>query len=247
MTISGAQGALTAEIADPAIAEITNDDGAGKITVRGLSTGVATLIVTAAETEYCRETVLETEIRVVPAASTHVEVTNVASGLKISWNEVAGARHYKVYRGNKFLFSTTRAYATDKEVKLDNGIKYTYRVIASTTEDSSGDSTISRTGTGYRLLPVGITSLKNTEAGKLAVTYGEKNPKATGYVIRFGLKADMSDAKVITVQGAGTLQRVLSGVRKGKTYYVQVRTYKLVNGVRFYSGYCTTKSLRITK
>ena len=247
VTISGAQGALTAKIADPAIAEITNDDGAGKITVRGLSTGVATLIVTAAETEYCRETVLETEIRVVPAASTHVEVTNVASGLKISWNEVAGARHYKVYRGNKFLFSTTRAYATDKEVKLDNGIKYTYRVIASTTEDSSGDSTISRTGTGYRLLPVGITSLKNTEAGKLAVTYGEKNPKATGYVIRFGLKADMSDAKVITVQGAGTLQRVLSGVRKGKTYYVQVRTYKLVNGVRFYSGYCTTKSLRITK
>ena len=247
VTISGAQGALTAEIADPAIAEITNDDGAGKITVRGLSTGVATLIVTAAETEYCRETVLETEIRVVPAASTHVEVTNVASGLKISWNEVAGARHYKVYRGNKFLFSTTRAYATDKEVKLDNGIKYTYRVIASTTEDSSGDSTISRTGTGYRLLPVGITSLRNTEAGKLAVTYGEKNPKATGYVIRFGLKADMSDAKVITVQGAGTLQRVLSGVRKGKTYYVQVRTYKLVNGVRFYSGYCTTKSLRITK
>ena len=81
----------------------------------------------------------------------------------------------------------------------------------------------------------------------MAVTYGEKNPKATGYVIRFGLKADMSDAKVITVQGAGTLQRVLSGVRKGKTYYVQVRTYKLVNGVRFYSGYCTTKSLRITK
>ena len=80
----------------------------------------------------------------------------------------------------------------------------------------------------------------------MAVGYGQ-NDKSTGYVIRFGLKQDMSDAKVITVQGAGTLQRVLSGVIQGKTYYVQVRTYKLENGVRYYSGYCTTKSLRITR
>ena len=43
------------------------------------------------------------------------------------------------------------------------------------------------------------------------------------------------------------MKRVLSGVKKGKTYYVQVRTYKLENGVRYYSGYCTTKSVKVTK
>jgi hypothetical protein len=57
----------------------------------------------------------------------------------------------------------------------------------------------------------------------------------------------MSDAKVITVQGAGTLQRVLTGVVKGRTYYVQVRTYKLENGKRYYSGFSTTKSLKIIR
>ena len=245
--ITGAQGEVSAEIADPAIAEITDNDGAGTITVRGVSIGTTALTVTAAETENYREAVLETEITVVPGASAHVRLTNVASGIKVSWEGVDGAKYYKVYRGDEYLFTTSRSYATDTAVKSDNGSKYTYRVTASTTkDDESGDSTISRTGTGYRLIPVGITSLKNSAAGKLAVNYG-KNAIATGYVIRFGLKPDMSDAKVITVQGAGTLTRVLSGVTKGKTYYIQVRTYKLENGVRYYSGYCTTKSVKITK
>jgi len=245
--ITGAQGEVSTEISDPAIAEITDDDGAGMIRVRGVSTGTTLLTVTAAETENYRETVLEAEIIVVPGASAHVGLTNVASGIKVYWESVPGAKYYKVYRGDEYLFTTSRLYATDTSVKSDNGRKYTYRVTASTTKDNdSGDSTVSRTGTGYRLIPVGITSLKNNAAGKLAVNYG-KNARSTGYVIRFGLKPDMTDAKVITVQGAGTLTRVLSGVKKGKTYYVQVRTYKLENGVRYYSGYCTTKSVKITK
>ena len=224
-----------------------DNDGSGTITVRGVSTGTTTLTVTAAETENYKETVLETEINVVPGASAHVGLTNVASGIKVYWEGVAGAKYYKVYRGDEYLFTTSRTYATDLAVKSDNGRKYTYRVVASTTkENDSGDSTIARTGSGYRLIPVGITSLRNNAAGKIAVTYG-KNAKSTGYVIRFGLKKDMSDAKVITVQGAGTLKRVLSGVKKGKTYYVQVRAYKLENGVRYYSGYCTTKRVTITK
>ena len=57
----------------------------------------------------------------------------------------------------------------------------------------------------------------------------------------------MSDAKVITVKGANTTSRTFTGLTKGKTYYVQVRTYKLEDGVRYYSGYCTTKTLKIVK
>ena len=57
----------------------------------------------------------------------------------------------------------------------------------------------------------------------------------------------MSDARVITVQGQNTTSRTLGKKKKGKTYYVQVRTYKLDNGVRYYSGYCTTKTITIKK
>ena len=245
--ITGAAGTLTAALPETSSAQVISVDQAGTIRIKGMSTGTAILTVTAAETENYLETTIETQISVVPLATTHVGLTNVASGIKVYWEAVEGARYYKVYRGTEFLFTTSRLYATDTGAKSENGNKYTYKVVASTTKESGiGDSTVTRTGTGYRLIPVGITLLTNPAAGKMAVGYGQ-NDKSTGYVIRFGLKQDMSDAKVITVQGAGTLQRVLSGVIKGKTYYVQVRTYKLENGARYYSGYCTTKSLRITR
>ena len=98
----------------------------------------------------------------------------------------------------------------------------------------------------YRLLPVGIITLKNPSAGKMTVTY-DSGKVCSGYVVRFGLKSDMSDAKVITVKGADTTSRTFSGLTKGKTYYVQVRTYMIENGVRYYSGYCTTKTVKIAR
>lgn len=129
-----------------------------------------------------------------------------------------------------------------------SGSKYTYKVVASLTKnDTTGDSPKYRTATGYRLMPVGIESLKNSGAGKMTVTYGFSSASSSGYVVRFGLKKDMSDAKVITVKGAFMTTKTFSGLKKGKTYYVQVRTYKLDNGVRYYSGYCTTKSIKITR
>ena len=95
-------------------------------------------------------------------------------------------------------------------------------------------------------MPVGIKSLTNPSAGKMTVTY-DKSAGCYGYVVRYGLKADMSDARVITVQGQNTTSRTFGGMKKGKTYFVQVRTYKLDNGVRYYSGYCTTKMIKILK
>ena len=95
-------------------------------------------------------------------------------------------------------------------------------------------------------MPTSIKTLTNPSAGKMTVTYNKSNG-SSGYVVRYGLKSDMSDAKVISVQGAGTLSKTFSGLKKGKTYYVQVRTYKIDNGVRYYSGYCRTKSIKIKK
>ena len=132
----------------------------------------------------------------------------------------------------------------DKEVKYKGGTKFVYKVVA--TEKNTGDSDLFKTATYYRLMPVGIKSLSNPSAGKMTVTY-DKSTGCYGYVVRYGLKQDMSDAKVITVSGANTTSRTFGGMKKGKTYYVQVRTYMLDNGVRYYSGYCTTKKITIKK
>ena len=185
-----------------------------------------------------------------PGISGKVTVYNVAQGIKVTWLKVPEATSYYIYRddfdgdGYKFLFRTSALEVTDLEVRYELGKKFRYKVLA--TSKYAGDADGFRTSTYYRLMPTGITSVKNSGAGKMTVTY-EKSEGGSGYVVRYGLKKDMSDAKVITVKGENTTSRTFSNLQKGKTYYVQVRTYKYEDGIRYYSGYCYTKTVKIEK
>ena len=203
--------------------------------------GEATVIITGIG-EY--KGTVEKKFRIFLDTTSKVTCTNVASGIKVSWEKVLGATSYYVFRDDVLLFKTSALAVTDKEVKYNGGTKYVYKVLA--TAKGTGDSPKARTATMYRLMPVGIKSLTNPSAGKMTVTY-DKSKGCYGYVVRYGLKKDMSDANVVTVKGENTLSRTFSGMKKGKTYYVQVRTYMLENGVRYYSGYCTTKTITIKK
>ena len=185
-----------------------------------------------------------------PGKSAKVTVYNVAQGIKVTWLKADGATSYNIYRddldgkGYKFLFRTSALEVTDLEVRYELGKKFRYKVLA--TSKYAGDSDGFRTSTYYRLMPTGITSVTNSGAGKMTATY-DKSSGGSGYVVRYGLKQDMSDAKVITVKGENTTSRTFSGLKKGQTYYVQVRTYKIEDGIRYYSGYCLTKKVKIVK
>ena len=131
------------------------------------------------------------------------EGTVLAAGENDHFEEILLTKHNRVYRGDTYLFTTSQLYGVDKDVtvKMNNGGKYTYKVVATYSKAlGAGDSPYSRTSTGYRLIPVGIKSLKNPSAGKMTVTY-DKNAKGTGYVVQYWSKSDMSDAKVIAVKG----------------------------------------------
>ena len=181
---------------------------------------------------------------ILPGTTSKVTARNVKTGIKLSWEKVAGATHYRIYRGSKLLVTTSKLEMTDQEVVDSIGKKYTYKVYA--TANKTWDSPKARSAAMYRLRPVGITSATSTNPGKMTVKY-DYGEVCTGYVVRYGLKSDMSDAKVITVSGAGTTTRTFSGLTKGKTYYVQARTYILENGTRYYSAYSLTKSVKIIK
>ena len=186
----------------------------------------------------------------IPGKSEKVTVYNVAQGIKVTWLKVPDATSYYIYRDNldgkgyKFLFRTSALEVTDLEVRYELGKKFRYKVLA--TSKYGGDAEGFRTSTYYRLMPTGITSVKNSGAGKMTVTY-DKSSGGSGYVVRYGLKKDMSDAKVITVKGENTTSRTFTNLKKGQTYYVQVRTYKIEDGIRYYSGYCLTKTVKIVK
>ena len=55
------------------------------------------------------------------------------------------------------------------------------------------------------------------------------------------------DAKTLTVSGYKNVSKTLSGLTKGKTYYVRVRVYKQSGTSKYYSAWSGIKTIKITK
>lgn len=118
-----------------------------------------------------------------------------------------------------------------------------YKVFA---KAPTGVSTLSKSVTTYRVTRPAVKSAKNTAAKKATVTWG-KNAKATGYQIQYGLKKNFSGAKKVTITKKATVKILLTGLTKGKTYYVRIRTYKTVGETKYWSEWSATKSVKISK
>lgn len=90
-----------------------------------------------------------------------------------------------------------------------------------------------------------ISSVKSKAPGKITVKI--KNEKtASGYEIRYSLKSSMSGSKKVKVSGT---EKTFSGLKKGKTYYVQVRMYQKesVNGKISYGAWSKKSQVKVKK
>ncbi len=88
---------------------------------------------------------------------------------------------------------------------------------------------------------VSIKSLASAKNGQLTVKWG-KGSSVTGYQLRYSTKSSMDNATTVTVNKASTVSKTLTGLSKGKKYYVQIRTYKKVGSVNYYSSWSSVKS-----
>lgn len=89
------------------------------------------------------------------------------------------------------------------------------------------------------------TTVSKVTAGKksLKVYVSKKSTQVTGYQIYCSTSKSFSSKvtkKYIT--SYKTTSTTLSGLSAKKTYYVKVRTYKTVNGTKYYSGWSTVKT-----
>lgn len=75
------------------------------------------------------------------------------------------------------------------------------------------------------------------------VTWGKKS--YSGYQIRYSLKSSMASSKSVTITNASTISKKISRLKSKKKYYVQIRTYKIVNGKKYYSEWSGKKSVVI--
>ena len=189
--------------------------------------------------------------------TTRGDIFNLADNVKVTWKEVPGAEYYKVYREgvtdpsesmSEPVIVTTRLVGWDKQPGLTNGHTYRYRIVASLTGkgDASGDSPRSYSKLMYRLKTVAIRSVKNTAPGKVTVKY-DKSPSGDSYVLLRSERQDMVGAKTKVIHGADNTSFVIGGLKKGKTYYISIRTRKKVNGIYYYTTFGVPKKVVVTQ
>ena len=79
------------------------------------------------------------------------------------------------------------------------------------------------------------TTIKKLSKGKKSFTvkWKKQTSQTTGYQIRYSTSKSMKKAKTVTVKGNKKTSKKIKKLKKKKTYYVQVRTYKTVKGKKY--------------
>lgn len=167
-------------------------------------------------------------------------VSNIAGGIKVTWNKVKQAGGYYIYRKTG-TSKTWQKIATIKKgstvsyvdkKRLVNGTQYTYMVKAYK-GSSVGTGTTLKT---VRLAAPAITSC--TSRSRAITLKWKKSSNVTGYEIRYTIG---SSSKTIRVKNKAAVKSVIKNLKKGKTYTVRMRTYKTISKKTYYSTWSAAK------
>ncbi len=116
----------------------------------------------------------------------------------------------------------------------------TYKVTIKGKGNYTGTKTLT-----FKIDPAKTTVSKVTSATKsLKVSITKKATQVTGYQVQYSTSKAFTSAKSKTLTKNTTTSTTLTGLKAKTTYYVRVRTYKTVNGVKYYSGWSTVKSAK---
>ncbi len=154
----------------------------------------------------------------------------------------------QIYTGKTIKPAVTIKYDGKK---LTKGTDYT---VSYKNNKKIGTATVIITGKGnytgkktvkFDIIPKSV-KLSSLTAGKKQLTVKwTKGSNITGYEIQYCLKKDFKKAKTAAITKATTIKTVLKKLTAKKTYYVRIRTYKTVNGKKYYSAWSAIKSKKI--
>lgn len=107
-----------------------------------------------------------------------------------------------------------------------------------------GNYTGSLGGT-YEIVPKGtkITSLSKRSRG-FKVKWKRKKSNTDGYQVQYSLNKQFQGAKTATIKKNKTTSKTVSKLKKKKKYFVRVRTFKKVNGTKYYSAWSGVKRVK---
>lgn len=132
---------------------------------------------------------------------------------------------------------------TDYTVSYKNNVKVgTASVIITGKGAYTGSVTLT-----FKILPKGINTLGKIKAKSkgFTVNWKKQTKSTTGYQIQYSTsKKFMGNTTVTkTIGKASTTKLTVNKLKSKKKYYVRIRTYKTVNGKKYYSSWSNSKSI----
>ena len=101
----------------------------------------------------------------------------------------------------------------------------------------------------FKIVPKKATvkAVKNVKTKKLNVTV-KRDKLATGYQIKIGTNNKLTkNTKTANISKNKTVKQTFKKLKKGKKYYVKVRSYKKIDGKKAYGAWSSAKTVKISK
>lgn len=187
-------------------------------------------------------------------ATVKTAVENVKDGIRISWSPVEGAKGYVIYRRAWNLKSkgwttferwnnTTQTSWTDTKVYA--GTRYQYGVKAYP-KDAMDNYNLGIVGPLKTTVRITTRTLNSVTPGSKRITVKWAGSKVfTGYEIRVATNDTFTaGVKTVTVPNAGAFEKVVTGLKAKKTYYVEVRSYQEFEGMTYYGQWSNVLSCK---
>lgn len=110
--------------------------------------------------------------------------------------------------------------------------------------DVNHNSSFVVTGSKVKSAKVVNTAIKKVTGKKKAFVISWAKKNYTGYQLRYSLKSSMKKAKTISIGKPSTTSKKITKIKSKKKYYIQIRTYKKLNGKNYYSSWSKKKAIK---
>ena len=162
---------------------------------------------------------------------------------------------YKLNKGKNNASNPSTYYG--KKVTLKNPSRKGYafagwytdakfkKKITSISSSAKSDYVLYAKWTKVKVAKASLTSAKNSKSKQILLKY-KKVSGAKGYEISYS--TDKKFKKAVTKKNTAKTSYTISKLKKGKTYYVRIRAYKIDStGKKVYGKYSSVKKVKISK
>lgn len=139
-----------------------------------------------------------------------------------SGNKIASSSYTVTYPSGRKNVGTYKIKITFKNAYAGNPAQYVSFVI---NPKSTGVSGVTAKSKGF------------------TVKWYKRTEQVTGYQVQYATSNKFTNAKSVTVSGTATTSKSITKLSANKKYFVRVRTYKTVNGKKYYSKWSGYKTV----